>query len=273
MENNTTVKRIISIVLLLTLLFSSTTAYAATASQFVNGGVSTDQESHISKPTPTPTPTPKPTPTPVNSQTCKICEGKGITTSTCPVCNGKKKVGDANSICNVCGGTGKTYSAQAEALMTIGIEQEQKELCFNCLGTGRARNKCSYCSGTGTVTNTCDACGGTGVINSNSTANQKETNSKGTGSSSASILSEFDISEIYEKMSSPDSGVEGIEKIGYYPDIETFAIILNNNPTKIVVYNDFPEDAYEHFISASNPYSFYWKNIVGAYKSTDYIIP
>ncbi len=266
-------KKAFTVILLLTLLFSSTTAYAATASQFVNGGVSTDQESHLSTPTPAPTPTPKPTPTPANSQTCKTCGGKGKITTTCPVCNGKKKVGDANSICNVCGGSGKTYSAQAEALMTIGIEQEPKELCLNCFGTGRARNKCSYCSGTGTITNTCDACGGTGVLNSKSKAPQIESKSEGKSSSSANSISEFDITKIYETMSSLDSGVDGIEKIGYYPGIETFAIVLTNNPAKIVVYNCFPEDTYEHFISSANPYSFYWKNIVSAYNSTDYSIP
>ena len=83
----------------------------------------------------------------------------------------------------------------------------------------------------------------------------------------------FDIADIYTTMSTLNNDVYGIEKTGYYPTIKVFAIVLTNNPSQIVVYNDFPEDIYNSFISSNNPYAYYWNNIVGAYKSTNYAIP
>ena len=84
---------------------------------------------------------------------------------------------------------------------------------------------------------------------------------------------EFNIDSIYATMSAFDHAVSGIEKYGYYPNIKVFAIILTNNPSKIVIYNDFPEDKYNDFFNSNNPYSYYWNSIVPVYTGTNYAIP
>lgn len=95
----------------------------------------------------------------------------------------------------------------------------------------------------------------------------------GDTSGSSNNITEFNIDSIYDSMTAFDHTVSGIDKYGFYPNLAVFAIILSNNPSVIVVYNDFSEEKYNSFINSDNPYSYYWNNIVSAYKSTNYTVP
>ncbi len=83
---------------------------------------------------------------------------------------------------------------------------------------------------------------------------------------------EFDLETIIKNLDRYEETSNGIDKVGYFPRIKVFAIILSNNKNTLHVYEDFPENVYNKLINSNNSYSYYWNNIVGKYTCKDYKI-
>ncbi|MBO5640022.1 MAG: KTSC domain-containing protein [Oscillospiraceae bacterium] len=82
----------------------------------------------------------------------------------------------------------------------------------------------------------------------------------------------LDENEIINNLGVLENHSDGISRIGYYPQIKTFAIVLSNSQDTLKVFKDFPEDVYTELINSTTPYAFYWNKIQGKYSFTDYTI-
>ena len=90
----------------------------------------------------------------------------------------------------------------------------------------------------------------------------------------AASITEFDLEAIYENMNDPK--LYGISKIGYFDQLQVLAIVLSNDPSKMIVYYDVPKNVYEDILNGyengTTSYAYYWQYIVGNYQSENYTI-